>query len=122
MRSSLRINYADPGGVGNVVTGTEAKTGRTDFDLKRAVLFVDAMALSTPATTDDHLFSIRRLNGQVTDLFTWTQILPANANTVKPAVQGKGIGVGTVQFIAEEIAAAAAGVNVLYTFDKPLIG
>jgi hypothetical protein len=41
---------------------------------------------------------------------------------VKPAVQGKGIGVGTVQFIAEEIAAAAAGVNVLYTFDKPLIG
>lgn len=121
MRSSLRIAYADPGGVGNVVTGTESRTARTDFDIKRPVVIVDASALTVPAGTDDHLLSIRRLNGQVTDLFTWQQILLANANTVKPFLP-KGIGTGTVQFIAEEIVAAAAGVTVLYTFDKPLIG
>lgn len=121
MRSSLRINYADPAGVGNVVVGSEARTSRDTFDLKRRVTIVDAVALSTPGGSDDHLFSVRRLNGRVTDLFTWTQILPANANTVKPFV-GKGIGVGAIQMIMEEIVAATAGVNVLYTFDNPLIG
>lgn len=118
-RVSVRINYADPGGVGNTVFGTEARTTRNQFNLKNSVMFADALALSTPAGTDDHLFSIRRLDGRVTDLFTWTQILPANANTVKPAVVGKGIGAGEFQFQMEEIAAAAAGVNVLYTFDRP---
>lgn len=122
MRSSLQINYADPGGVGVTVAGTESETGRSSFDLKRPAAIVDAMALSTPATTDDHMFSITRLNGKVTKLFTWTQILPANANTVKPAVIGKGIGTGTVQFTMTEIVAAAAGVNVLWTFDNPLQG
>lgn len=122
MRSSLQINYADPGGVGNVVTGTESETARTQFDLKRPIMFVDALALSSPATTDDHMFRITRLNGKVTKLCTWTQILPANANTVKPTIQGKGVGTGVVQFTMEEIVAAAAGVNVLWTFDKPLIG
>lgn len=121
MRSSLRITYADPGGVGNVVIGTEARTSRNQFDLKRPVIMVDASAITTPAGTDDHLLSIRRLNGQVTDLFTWQQILLANANTVKPFLP-KGIGTGSIQFIAEEIVAAAAGVTTLYTFDKPLIG
>jgi len=120
MRSSLRITYADPGGVGNVVTGTEAKTSRTDFDIKRPVFIVDANATTSPATTDDHLFSVRRLNGQVTDLFLWTQVLPARDN-VKPFLP-KGIGTGTVQFIAEEIVAAAAGTTIFFTFDKPLIG
>lgn len=122
VRSSLRITYADPVGVGNVVVGAEARTARNSFDIKRPVGIVDATAQTAPATTDNHLFSVRRLNGQVTDLFTWTDILPANANTVKPSVVGKGIGVGTVQFIMEEIVAAAAGVTVMFTFDKPLIG
>lgn len=122
MRSSLQINYADPAGVGNTVAGTESETGRNSFDLKRPVMIIDALALTSPATTDNHMFSITRLNGKVTKLFTWTQILPANANTVKPAVAGKGIGVGTVQFTMTEIAAAAAGVNVLWTFDNPLVG
>jgi hypothetical protein len=121
MRSTLRINYADPAGVGNISVGTEARTARNSFDVKRPVIIVDAMALSNPAGNDDHLFSIRRLGGQVTDLFTWTQVLPANANTVKPFLP-KGIGVGNIQFIIEEIATAAAGVNCAYTFDKPLIG
>jgi len=122
MRSSLRITYADPGGVGNVVIGAEARTTRNSFDLVRDVQIVDATAQTAPATTDNHLFSIRRLNGQVTDLFNWTDILPANANTVKPSVVGKGIGRGTVQFIMEETVAAAAGVTVFWTFDKPLLG
>jgi len=122
MRSSLRVAYADPAGVGNVVLGAEARTARTDFDLKRPVAIIDVTALTVPAGADDHLFSVRRLNGQITDMFTWTQILAANANTIKPTVAGKGIGTGTIQFIIEEIVAAAAGVSVLWTFDKPLIG
>jgi len=122
VRSSLRITYADPGGVGNVVIGAEARTARNSFDVKQPVAIVDATAQTAPASTDNHLFSIRRLNGQVTDLFNWTDILPANANTVKPSVTGKAIGTGTIQFIMEETVAAAAGVTVFYTFDKPLQG
>jgi len=122
MRSSLRITYADPGGVGNVVIGAEARTARNSFDIKQPVMIVDATAETAPAGADQHLFSIRRLNGQVTDLFNWTDILPANANTVKPTVVGKGIGTGTVQFIMEETVAAAAGVTVFWTFDKKLQG
>lgn len=120
-RSVLRLTFADPAGVGNVVVGAEARTARNDFDVKRPVVMLDATALTVPAGTDDHLFSIRRLNGIVTDLFTWQEILLANVNTVKQFLP-KGIAPGNIQFIIEEIVAAAAGVNAKFTFNKPFVG
>lgn len=120
-RSALIIQYADPAGVGNIVVGTERRTGRNQFNNMRPNVILDATALTAPAGTDNHLFSIRRLNGQVTDLFTWQQILLANANTVKQFLP-KGINVGEIQFIAEEITAAAAGTDVEFVFQQPFIG
>lgn len=120
-RSSLIIEFADPAGVGNVSIGTERRTSRNVFDVKRPVIMLDATALTVPAGTDNHLFSVRRLNGVVTDLFTWQQILLANANTVKQFLP-KGIAPGEIQWIIEEITAAAAGVNAEFVFDKPFVG
>lgn len=120
-RSALIMTYADPAGVGNVVVGTERRTARNSFDVKRPVVMLDATALTVPAGADNHLFSVRRLNGIVTDLFTWQQILLANANTVKPFLP-KGIAPGTIQFIIEEITAAAAGVDAEFVFNQPFVG
>ena len=120
-RSALIVQYADPGGVGNVVVGTERRTARNQFNVARPSVILDATALTTPAGTDNHLFSIRRLNGVVTDLFTWQQVLLANANTVKQFLP-KGINVGEIQFIAEEITAAAAGTDIEFVFNQPFIG
>lgn len=116
-RSNMQINYADPAGVGNIVIGTERRTGISQFDFKRSNILVDARATTAPATTDDHLLSIRRLNGNIKDIANWTDILPANTRTVK-GVMPFGINPGTFQWIMEEIVAAAAGVNVVWTFTK----
>ncbi len=114
-RANLQINYADPAGVGNIVIGTERRTTINLFDFKRANILVDARATTAPAGADDHLLSIRRLNGNVKDIANWTDILPANTRTVK-GVMPFGINTGTFQWIMEEIVVAAAGVNVVWTF------
>jgi len=118
-RANLQINYADPAGVGNIVIGTERRTAINLFDFKRANILVDARATTAPAGADDHLLSIRRLNGNVKDIANWTDILPANTRTIK-GVMPFGINVGTFQWIMEEIVAAAAGVNVVWTFTRPV--
>lgn len=118
-RANLQINYADPAGVGNIVIGTERRTTIALFDFKKANMLVDARATTSPAGADDHLLSIRRLSGLVTDIANWTDILPANNRTVK-GVMPKGINPGVFQWIMEEIVVAAAGVNVVWTFMKPI--
>jgi len=118
-RANLQINYADPAGVGNIVVGTERRTAINLFDFKIPNILVDARATTAPAGADDHLLSIRRLNGNVKDIANWTDILPANTRTVK-GVMPFGINTGTFQWIMEEIVAAAAGVNVVWTFTRPV--
>lgn len=118
-RSILQINYADPAGVGNIVIGTERRTAISQFNLTQPNIIVDARATSAPAGADDHLFSIRRFNGNVKDIGNWTDILPTNTRSVKGVVPF-GINVGTFQWIMEEIVVAAAGVNVVWQFFKPL--
>ena len=117
LRANMQINYADPAGVGNIVIGTERRTGISQFDFKKADILVDARATTAPAGADDHLLSIRRLNGNVKDIANWTDILPGNTRTVK-GVMPFGINPGTFQWIMEEIVVAAAGVNVVWTFTK----
>jgi len=118
-RANLQINYADPAGVGNIVIGTERRTAINQFDFKQPNILVDARATTAPAGADDHLLSIRRLNGNVKDIANWTDILPANTRTIK-GVMPYGINTGTFQWIMEEIVAAAAGVNVVWTFTRPV--
>jgi len=118
-RANMQIDYADPAGVGNIVIGTERRTAISQFDFKAPNILVDGRATTAPAGADDHLLSIRRLNGNVKDIANWTDILPANPRTVK-GVMPFGINTGTFQWIAEEIVIAAAGVNVVWTFTKPV--
>ena len=118
-RANMQINYADPAGINNIVIGTERRTTIDLFDFKRSNILVDARATTSPAGTDDHLLSIRRLNGLVTDIANWTDILPNNTRTVK-GVMPKGINAGVFQWIMEEIVTAAAGVNVVWTFARPI--
>jgi len=116
-RANMQINYADPAGVGNIVIGTERRTAINQFDFKVANILVDGRATTAPAGADDHLLSIRRLNGNVKDVANWTDILPTNTRTVK-GVMPFGINIGTFQWIMEEIVVAAAGVNVVWTFTR----
>ena len=118
-RANLQINYADPAGVGNIVIGGERRTTIALFDFKRSNMLIDARATTSPAGADDHLLSIRRLSGLVTDIANWTDILPANNRTVK-GVMPKGLNPGVFQWIMEEIVVAAAGLNVVWTFRSPI--
>jgi len=118
-RQNLQINYADPAGVGNVVIGTERRTTIDLFNFMVGDILVDARATTAPAGADDHLLSIRRVNGDIRDIANWTDILPANNRTVK-GVMPIGVNAGTFQWIMEEIVVAAAGVNVVWTFTRPV--
>jgi len=118
-RANLQINYADPAGVGNIVVGTERRTAINLFDFKVPNILVDARATTAPTGAEDHLLSIRRLNGNVKDIANWTDIEPTNTRTVK-GVMPFGINTGTFQWIMEEIVTAAAGVNVVWTFTRPV--
>jgi len=118
-RANMQLDYADPAGVGNIVIGTERRTAIDQFDFKIPNILVDARATTAPAGADDHLLSIRRLNGDVKDIANWTDILPDNPRTIK-GVMPFGINVGTFQWIMEEIVIAAAGVNVVWTFTRPV--
>jgi len=118
-RANMQIDYADPAGVGNIVIGAERRTTINLFDFKQSNILVDGRATTAPAGADDHLLSIRRLNGNVKDIANWTDILPANTRTVK-GVMPFGINTGTFQWIMEEIVVAAAGVNVVWTFTRPV--
>jgi len=118
-RTTIQINYADPAGVGNVVTGTESLTSISQFDFKRANVILDAVTTTTPASAGDGLLSIQRLNGLTTQIATLIGLVATNT-AIGKGVFPKGVNPGQLQFILEETVALAAGINVRWTFAQPL--
>jgi len=119
-RTTIQINYADPAGVGNVVTGTESLTSISQFDLKRPNVIVDGVVTVAPAAAGDGLLSIQRLNGLTTQLATLLNLLATNQAPNRGGIFPKGVNSGQLQFILEETVTLASGINVRYTFAQPL--
>lgn len=120
-RTTIQINYADPAGVGNTVTGTESLTGISQFNFLKPNALINGNATTLPAAAGDGLFSIQRLNGLVTQLATIISLQPTNTVENKGGLFPKGLNAGQLQFILEETVALAAGINVRWTFAGPLI-
>jgi len=120
-RTTIQINYADPAGVGNVVTGTESLTSISQFDFKNPNMILDANATTLPASAGDGLLSIQRLNGLTTQLATLINVQPTNTVAGKGGSFPKGVNAGQLQFILEETVALALGINIRWTFARPLI-
>jgi len=120
-RTTIQINYADPAGVGNVVTGTESLTSISQFDFARPNVILDGNATTLPASAGDGLLSIQRLNGLTTQLATLIGLQPTNTVANKGGVFPKGVNQGQLQFILEETVALAVGINIRWTFANPLL-
>jgi len=120
-RTTIQVNYADPAGVGNVVTGTESLTSISQFDFARPNVILDGNATTLPASAGDGLLSIQRLNGLTTQLATLIGLQPTNTVANKGGVFPKGVNQGQLQFILEETVALAAGINIRWTFANPLL-
>jgi len=120
-RTTIQINYADPAGVGNVVTGTESLTAISQFNFLRSNVILDGNATTLPAAAGDGLLSIQRLNGLTTQIATLIGLQPTNTVANKGGVFPKGVNNGQLQFILEETVALAAGINIRWTFAQPLI-
>jgi len=120
-RTTIEIIYADPAGIGNVVTGTESLTSISQFDFNRANVILDGNATTLPASAGDGLFSIQRLNGLTTQLATIISLQPTNTVANKGGIFPKGINPGQLQFILEETVTLALGIRVRWTFANPLL-
>jgi len=120
-RTTIQVNYADPAGVGNVVTGTESLTSISQFNFLRPNVILDAVTTTAPASTGDGLLSIQRLNGLTTQLATLLQLLATNQADNKGGLFPKGVNAGQLQFILEETVTLAGGINIRWTFAQPLI-
>jgi len=120
-RTTIQVNYADPAGVGNVVTGTESLTSISQFNFLRSNVILDGNATTLPASDGDGLLSIQRLNGLTTQVATLIGLQPTNTVANKGGVFPKGVNNGQLQFILEETVALAAGINIRWTFAQPLI-
>jgi len=120
-RTTIQINYADPAGVGNVVTGTESLTSISQFDFARPNVILDGNATTLPASAGDGLLSIQRLNGLTTQLATLIGLQPTNTVANKGGVFPKGVNSGQLQFILEETVTMALGINIRWTFAQPLL-
>jgi len=120
-RTTIQIDYADPAGVGNVVTGSESLTSISQFDFARPNVILDGNATTLPASAGDGLLSIQRLNGLTTQLATLIGLQPTNTVVGKGGVFPKGVNSGQLQFILEETVALAAGINIRWTFANPLL-
>jgi len=120
-RTTIQVNYADPAGVGNVVTGTESLTSISQFNFLRSNVILDGNATTLPASDGDGLLSIQRLNGLTTQIATLIGLQPTNTVANKGGVFPKGVNNGQLQFILEETVALAAGINIRWTFAQPLI-
>jgi len=119
-RTTIQIDYADPAGVGNVVTGSESLTSISQFDFKNPNVILDGNATTLPASAGDGLLSIQRLNGLTTQLATLIGLQPTNTVANKGGVFPKGVNSGQLQFILEETVALALGINIRWTFARPL--
>jgi len=117
-RFALQVNYADPAGVGNVVTGSESRTSISQFNFLNPNMILDGTTTTTPASAGDGLCSIQRLNGLTTSLATLITMVATNT-TPNKGVFPKGINKGQFQFILEETVALAAGINVIWTLTVP---
>jgi len=120
-RTTIQINYADPAGVGNVVTGTESLTSISQFDFARPNVILDAVATVAPAAAGDGLLSIQRLNGLTTQLATLLNVLATNQAPNRGGLFPKGVNSGQLQFILEETVTLAGGINIRWTFANPLL-
>jgi len=120
-RTTIQVDYADPAGVGNVVTGTESLTSISQFNFLRSNVILDGNATTLPASAGDGLLSIQRLNGLTTQIATLIGLQPTNTVANKGGVFPKGVNNGQLQFILEETVALAAGINIRWTFAQPLI-
>ena len=119
-RTTIQVNYADPAGIGNVVTGTESLTSISQFDFKRPNVILDGNATTLPASAGDGLLSIQRLNGLTTQIATLISLQPTNTVANKGGIFPKGVNAGQLQFILEETVALALGINIRWTFASPL--
>jgi len=119
-RTTIQVNYADPAGVGNVVTGTESLTSISQFDFARPNVLLDGVTTTTPASAGDGLLSIQRLNGLTTQISTLINLVATNT-ALNKGVFPKGVNSGQLQFILEETVALAVGINVRWTFARPLL-
>jgi len=120
-RTTIQVNYADPAGVGNVVTGTESLTTISQFNFLQPNVILDGNATTLPASAGDGLLSIQRLNGLTTQIATLIGLQPTNTVANKGGVFPKGVNNGQLQFILEETVALALGINIRWTFARPLI-
>jgi len=120
-RTTIQINYADPAGVGNVVTGTESLTAISQFNFLRPNMILDAVVTVAPAAAGDGLLSIQRLNGMTTQIATLLNCLATNQAPNRGGIFPKGVNQGQLQFILEETVVLAGGINVRYTFANPII-
>jgi len=120
-RTTIQVNYADPAGVGNVVTGTESLTSISQFNFLRPNVILDGNATTLPAAAGDGLLSIQRLNGLTTQIATLIGLQPTNTVPNKGGVFPKGVNSGQLQFILEETVTLALGINIRWTFAQPLI-
>jgi len=120
-RTTIQINYADPGAPGNVVTGTESLTAISQFDFARPNVILDAVFTVAPAAAGDGLLSIQRLNGLTTQIATLLNLAPTNTALNKGGIFPKGVNRGQLQFILEETVTLAGGINIRWTFAQPLL-
>jgi len=120
-RTTIQIVYADPAGVGNVVTGTESLTSISQFNFLQPNVLLDGNATTLPASAGDGLLSIQRLNGLTTQIATLIGLQPTNTVANKGGVFPKGVNAGQLQFILEETVALALGISIRWTFARPLI-
>jgi len=120
-RTTIQVVYADPAGVGNVVTGSESLTSISQFNFLRSNVILDGNATTLPASAGDGLLSIQRLNGLTTQIATLIGLQPTNTVANKGGVFPKGVNAGQLQFILEETVALAAGISIRWTFAGPLI-
>ena len=120
-RTTIQVNYADPAGVGNVVTGTESLTSISQFNFLRPNIILDGNATVLPTAPGDGLYSIQRLNGLTTQIATIINLQPTNTVQNKGGIFPKGVNSGQLQFILEETVTLNVGVNVRWTFAGPII-
>ncbi len=120
-RTTIQVDYADPAGVSNTVTGAESVTGITQFNFARPNVLLDGNATTLPAAAGDGLLEIQRLNGLTTQIATLIGLQPTNTVQNKGGIFPKGVNSGQLQFILTETVALAAGINIRWTFASPLI-
>lgn len=120
-RTTLQINYSDPGGVGSIVTGSESKTGISQFNFLRPNMILDAVSTTIQGANADGLLSIQRLNGLTTQVCTLINVITTNTAPNRGGIFPKGVNAGQLQFILEETVAMSAGINIRWTFANPVI-